>query len=165
MSGFSIRDALPQDAALLLRFVKELAEYEKAGLEVVATEESLRLSLFCNPPVARALVCSEGTQAVGFALYFYNYSTWLASKGLFLEDLYVSPEHRGKGAGMALFQHLARIAKEEECARFEWNVLDWNTPAIGFYEALGAKAQSEWVGYRLEGAGILELAKGLKDQG
>ena len=103
-------------------------------------------------------MCEINGQPVGFAVYFLNFSTWLGRDGMFLEDLYVSPEQRGKGFGLALLKHLARIAVQSGCGRFEWNVLDWNEPAIRFYEALGAKAQSEWVGYRLEGQALADLA-------
>jgi len=146
-----IREALESDIGIILSFIRELARYERAEEEVVATENDLRASLFCEAPVAHALLCTISDEPVGFALYFYNYSTWLGKKGLFLEDLYVSPTHRGKGAGLTLFKHLAAIAKKQNCGRMEWNVLDWNEPAIAFYTSLGAKAQDEWVGYRLQG--------------
>ncbi|MBL4633397.1 MAG: GNAT family N-acetyltransferase [Kofleriaceae bacterium] len=154
-----IRKAAQSDVATILGFVRELARYEKAEEEVVASEEMLRDSLFGKSPVAFALVCTMDEVAVGFALYFYNYSTWLGKKGLFLEDLYVSPSHRGQGAGLALFKHLAGIAREQDCGRMEWNVLDWNEPAIGFYKSLGAKPQEEWVGYRLRGNEIALLCE------
>ncbi len=147
--SLQIRQAKSADVATILEFVRELARYEKAEEEVVASEEMLRDSLFGQSPVAFALVCTIDEVAVGFALYFYNYSTWLGKKGLFLEDLYVSPSHRGQGAGLALFKHLAGIARQQGCGRMEWNVLDWNEPAIGFYKSLGARPQEEWVGYRL----------------
>lgn len=155
--AITIRKALSSDVASILNFVRELAIYEKAEHEVIATEEILRESLFTASPVAFALLCEIDGEPVGFALYFYNYSTWLGKKGLFLEDLYVSPSHRGQGAGLALFRHLASIALKQDCGRMEWNVLDWNEPAIGFYKSLGAKAQDEWVGYRLQEAGIAKL--------
>ena len=103
-------------------------------------------------------MCYDRDTPIGFALYFYNFSTWLGRHGLYLEDLYVTPEHRGKGAGKALLKHLARIAVAEGCGRFEWSVLDWNQPAIDFYESMGAKPQSEWVGYRLTGDALRALA-------
>lgn len=157
--GFEIRQAGMDDTALLLRFIRELAIYEKAEQEVLATEAELRASLFAQDSPARAIICERQGIPVGFAVYFFNYSTWLARKGLYLEDLFVLPEHRNKGAGFAMFQHLARIAVASNCGRFEWNVLDWNTPAVGFYEALGARPLNEWVGYRLSGARLAALAE------
>lgn len=154
-----IREALISDVGTILEFVRELARYEKAEEEVIATEDGLRASLFGESSVAHTLLCTVAEQPVGFALYFYNYSTWLGKKGLFLEDLYVSPKHRGKGAGLALFKALAAIAHEQDCGRMEWNVLDWNEPAIGFYRSLGAAPQDEWVGYRLQAGEIANLAR------
>lgn len=105
------------------------------------------------------MICLDGDTPVGFAVYFFNYSTWQGRHGLYLEDLYVSPKHRGLGAGKALLRHLAQIAVEHDCGRFEWSVLDWNTPAIEFYDSLGARPQSEWIRYRLTGQGLLDLAR------
>jgi GNAT superfamily N-acetyltransferase len=116
-------------------------------------------SLFSASSTAHALICENGGRPVGFAVYFFNYSTWLGRNGLYLEDLYVTPEARGCGAGKALLKHLARIAVDRGCGRFEWSVLDWNEPAIKFYESLGARPQSEWVGYRLTGRALLDLAE------
>jgi GNAT superfamily N-acetyltransferase len=106
------------------------------------------------------LICEQGEEAVGFAVYFFNYSTWLGQHGLFLEDLYVSPQHRGSGAGKALLRHLAQLAVANDCGRFEWNVLDWNQSAIDFYESFGARPQSEWIGYRLTGEALTAFANG-----
>ena len=106
-----------------------------------------------------ALICEVDNQAVGFAVYFFNYSTWLGKQGLYLEDLYVSPEYRGVGAGKALLIHLAKIAVSKQCGRFEWSVIDWNEPAINFYKSLGAEPQNEWVSYRLTGQALVDLAK------
>lgn len=154
-----IRDAQPKDAAEILALITELAIYEKAEHEVLATEETIRLSLFAEGATAKAVVCENAQgKAIGYAIYFYNYSTWLAKKGLYLEDLYVAESERGKGIGKKLFTHLAAIAVEQGCGRFEWSVLDWNTPAIGFYETLGAKPQSEWTVYRLAGEALSALA-------
>ena len=158
MSSITIREALPQDCALILNFIKGLAEYEKALSEVKTSEEDLRAALFNNHPKAFALICSIDDSPVGFALYFFNYSTWTGKFGLFLEDLYIAPEHRGSGAGKALLKHLAQKALENDCGRFEWNVLDWNEPSINFYESFGAKPQSEWVGYRLAGQSLRDFA-------
>ncbi|MGH8781758.1 N-acetyltransferase family protein [Paraburkholderia sp.] len=153
-----IRPAVESDAPLILRFIVELAVYEKAEHEVKATVDTLRGSLFEPGSPARALICEIDGEPVGFAVYFFSYSTWLAQKGLYLEDLYVSPHHRGTGAGKRVLQHLAQLAIAESCARFEWSVLDWNEPAIRFYESLGASAQSEWVRYRLVGDALHALA-------
>ena len=158
MSSFSIREATSADAALILRFVRELAIYEKAEHEVMATEDTIRTTIFGPESQVEALICELDSEPIGHAVYFFNYSTWLAKHGLFLEELYVSPEHRGSGAGKALLKHLARIAVDRDCGRFEWNVLDWNEPAIRFYESLGAKPQSEWAGYRMTGQALLDLA-------
>ncbi len=158
MARINIRPAYPEDTALILRFVRELAEYEKALAEVVATEEMIEAALFGTDPRAHALICEQGEEAVGFALYFFNFSTWLGKYGLFVEDLYVSPEYRGHGIGRTLLRHLAQLAVERDCGRFEWNVLDWNEPAIRFYESCGAVAQDEWVGYRLSGEALRSFA-------
>ena len=155
----SIRPATGEDSALILHFVRELAIYEKAEHEVLATEDDIRDTVFGPDSRVEALICEHEGEAIGFALYFFSYSTWLGKYGLFLEDLYVSPEHRGIGAGKLLLQKLAGIAVERGCGRFEWNVLDWNEPAIKFYESLGAKPQGEWIGYRLTGQALHDLAE------
>lgn len=158
MSTLTIRPATPDDAGLILRFVRELAIYENAEHEVLATDGHVQRTLFCENPKVFGLICEDGTAAVGFAVYFFNYSTWQGRHGLYLEDLYVAPDHRGKGAGMALLRHLARIAVDQDCGRFEWSVLDWNTPSIALYDSLGARPQSEWIRYRLTGAELQALA-------
>jgi GNAT superfamily N-acetyltransferase len=154
-----IRPATVEDAALILYFVRELAIYEKAEHEVLATEQSIRDTIFCPDSRVDALICEHEGEAIGFAVYFFNYSTWLGKYGLFLEDLYVTPEQRGIGAGKALLSHLARIALDKDCGRFEWNVLDWNEPSIRFYESLDAEALNEWIGYRLSGEALTRLAE------
>jgi len=154
----SIRDAVPADAATILRFITELAIYERAEQEVEATVELLQESLFGPGAITRAVICEIDGEPAGFAIWFYNYSTWQARKGLYLEDLYVSPEFRGSGAGKMLLKHLARIALAEGCGRFEWSVLDWNEPAIRVYEAVGAEPLSEWTRYRLTGTELKALA-------
>ncbi len=159
MTAIEIRQARAEDAAIILGFVTDLAIYEKAEDEVIATVSDIEHSLFGPESTADAVICNIDNEAVGFAVYFFNYSTWLGRNGLFLEDLYVSQAHRGKGAGKALLKHLANIALENNCGRFEWSVLDWNEPAIKFYQALGAKPQDEWVGYRLTGSALEELAR------
>jgi GNAT superfamily N-acetyltransferase len=155
----AIRSVTPEDAATLLHFIKELAIYEREPDAVVATEDDIIAHLFGPQPRVFAVIIERDQQPIGFALYFYNFSTWLGAPGLFLEDLFVLPEHRGLGAGKALLQHLAQIAVANRCGRFEWNVLRWNQPAIDFYESFGARPQSEWVGYRLEGAALAAFAE------
>ena len=156
----TIRPAIIDDAALILHFVRELAIFEKAEHEVLATEDHVRETVFGADSRVDGLICEYEGEAVGFAIYFLNYSTWLGKYGLFLEDLYVTPEKRGIGAGKALLQHLARLAVEKDCGRFEWNVLDWNEPSIKFYESLGAEPLHEWIGYRLTGEALHKLANG-----
>ena len=156
--AISIAPATPEDVPQIWQFVVELAIYEREPDAVIATKEDFHRVLFCESPRAYAVMCRDGDIPIGFALYFYNFSTWLGRHGLYLEDLYVTPEHRGKGAGKALLQHLAGIAVAEGCGRFEWSVLDWNQPAIDFYESMDAKPQSEWVGYRLTGEALQALA-------
>lgn len=159
MSTLSIRNATPADCKIILEFITELAIYEKAEDQVVATTEAIRKNLFDESTTTKAVICCSEDMPIGFAVYFLNFSTWLGKNGLYLEDLYISPKYRGLGAGKKLLKHLAQIALENNCGRFEWNVLDWNEPAIKFYESIGAKAQSEWVGYRLDGELLLQFAK------
>jgi GNAT superfamily N-acetyltransferase len=159
MSDLIIRTATRDDVSLILGFITELAIYEKAEHEVLATPALIEESIFGEGATAKALIVERGEKALGFAIYFYNYSTWLGRKGLFLEDLYISPDARGSGAGKAMLKHLAQIAVAEGCGRFEWNVIDWNEPAIQFYESFGAEAQKEWVGYRLSGQTLADFAQ------
>jgi GNAT superfamily N-acetyltransferase len=156
--AIKIRPASAEDSPLILRFITDLAIYEKAEEAVIATDSDIRDSLFGKDSTANALICELDGQAVGFAVYFFNYSTWLGKRGLYLEDLYVSPESRGSGAGKALLKHLAQIAVSNNCGRFEWSVLDWNEPAIGFYKSIGAEPQDEWVAYRMTGETLIEFA-------
>jgi GNAT superfamily N-acetyltransferase len=160
MPELAIRDATPSDIPLILQFVRELAEYERALHEVEADEGQLEAALFGGEPRAWVVICELDGQAAGFALYFFNYSTWTGKYGLYLEDLYVSPAFRGSGAGKALLRYLARLAVKSDCARFEWSVLDWNAPAIAFYESFGARPKSEWIGYRLAGPALAAFAGG-----
>lgn len=160
MTTISIRPATAEDSALILRFITDLAIYEEAENEVIATESQIKETLFASESSTQAVICHINDEPVGFAVYFFNYSTWLGKHGLYLEDLYVSPEHRGSGAGKALLKHLAKIAVSRNCGRFEWSVLDWNEPAIQFYKSLGAEPQDEWVAYRMTGKALEELAKG-----
>ncbi|MDE2234343.1 MAG: GNAT family N-acetyltransferase [Gammaproteobacteria bacterium] len=154
-----IRPARPHDAALALAFIRELAEYEKLSHEVVATERDIQTALFGEKPVAECLIAEVGGVAVGFALFFHNFSTFEGKPGLYLEDLYIKPEYRGRGYGRNLLAHLARLAKSRGCARFEWAVLDWNAPAIRFYESLGAKIMQQWKINRLTGEDLSRLAE------
>ncbi|RLQ23550.1 GNAT family N-acetyltransferase [Seongchinamella sediminis] len=160
MTSLAIRNGTPEDIGQIYHFIRELATYEKALDEVSSDETMLREALFGTNPRAYSLICEVDGGPAGFAIYFYNFSTWLGKYGLFLEDLYVSPEYRGHGAGKALLQHLARQAVAEGCGRFEWNVLDWNEPSIRFYEACGAEPLKEWVGYRLHGTALERFAAG-----
>ncbi|GGK03660.1 GNAT family N-acetyltransferase [Pseudomonas matsuisoli] len=157
--SFKIRPATHEDATLILRFITELAIYEKAEHEVKTDAEGIRRSLFAPESTAYALIAEDDGQPVGFAVYFFNYSTWLGCNGLYLEDLYVSPATRGKGFGKALLKYLARIAVSKGCGRMEWSVLDWNTPAIDFYRAVGAKPQDEWTTFRLTGDALIAAAE------
>jgi GNAT superfamily N-acetyltransferase len=157
-SDFRIRPARVGDVPIILQLIRDLATYERAPDEVVATEEQLIDVLFDERPGAEVLLAFEGESPVGFALYFYNFSTWLGRPGLYLEDLFVKPEKRGKGYGRALLVELARIARDRGCGRMEWAVLDWNEPAINFYRALGAKPMDEWTVFRLTRDEIARLA-------
>ncbi|MCO4800211.1 MAG: GNAT family N-acetyltransferase [Colwelliaceae bacterium] len=159
MSNLEIRTATSNDAEIILYFIRELAIYEKAEHEVLATIETIQSSMFGNRGGVHGLICELDGKPIGFSVYFYNYSTWLAKPGLYLEDLYVSPEYRGQGAGVALLKCLASIAIEEGCGRFEWSCLDWNTPSRKFYESLGAEPQHEWLGYRMSGKTLTDFAK------
>ncbi|WP_028301099.1 GNAT family N-acetyltransferase [Oceanospirillum beijerinckii] len=159
MSELNIRAATIADAQQIMQFIIELAEYEKARDEVKASVKDIEQSLFSGSATAKALICEKDGQAIGFAVYFYNYSTWLGCNGIYLEDLYITPSSRGSGAGKALLKYLAKKAVDENCGRFEWSVLDWNTPAIEFYESFGAKALNEWVGYRLTGKALKAFAE------
>ena len=151
------RQAGPQDVPLILRFIRELAAYEKMEDQVVADEATLSEWLFERQSAEVCFAVLEGEE-VGFALYFHNFSTFLGRAGLYLEDLYVLPQYRGQGIGKAILQHLARLAVDQGCGRMEWWCLDWNTPSIGFYKALGAQAMEEWTVYRLTGKALDDLA-------
>jgi GNAT superfamily N-acetyltransferase len=157
-TDFEIRAARLADVPIILELIRDLATYERAPNEVTATEEQLVDVLFGEKPVAEVLLAFEGKSPVGFAVFFHNFSTWLGRPGLYLEDLFVKPEARGKGYGHALLVELARIARDRGCGRMEWAVLDWNDPAIQFYRKLGAKPMEEWTVFRLTRDGIAELA-------
>jgi GNAT superfamily N-acetyltransferase len=152
-----IRLARPDDAPLLLALIRGLAEYEKLSDQVTATAEDLRDTLFGARPAAEALIAELDGAPAGFALFFSNYSTFLAKPGIYLEDLFVKPEMRRRGVGRALFTHVARLAVERNCGRFEWSVLDWNEPAIAFYRSLGAVPLSDWTVFRLTGEALRRL--------
>ena len=161
-AAFQIRPATEADLPIILRLIRDLAEYERAPDAVVATETGLREVLFGAKPSAEVLLALEGSDPVGFAVYFHNFSTWLGRPGLYLEDLFVRPEKRGKGYGRALLERLAQIAKERGCGRMEWAVLDWNEPAIQFYRKLGAQPMDEWTVFRLTEEGIAKLANAVR---
>jgi GNAT superfamily N-acetyltransferase len=153
-----IREAQPEDVGTILTLIRGLAEYEHEPLAAQATEQDLLRDGFGCEPKFRCIIADWDGAAVGFALYFYNYSTWKGRPGIYLEDLFVWPEYRGQGIGKALLLHVARIAVAENCGRYEWQVLDWNTPAIEFYESLGARRMQQWLPMRVEGNALLALA-------
>lgn len=153
-----IRPAVAGDSALILSFIRQLADYENLSHAVKATEDSLRASLFTDRPPAEVLIAEDASQPVGFALFFQNYSTFLAQPGIYLEDLFVIPAARGRGVGRLLLKRLAEIAVERGCGRLEWAVLDWNAPAIGFYRRMGAVPMDDWTVFRLTGAPLAQLA-------
>ena len=155
----NIREATPDDIPLILHFIHELAVYEKLAHEVETNAAMIGQTLFGPEAKSYCLFCEIDGKAAGFAIYFYNYSTWLGKYGIYLEDLYVSPEHRGRGAGKALLTHIAGIAVDKGCGRFEWAVLDWNTPSIEFYKSLGAIEMSQWRIYRVTGDALKKLAE------
>ncbi len=156
--NFAIRMATAADVPIILELIRALATYERAPNDVTATEDGLSKVLFGEKPAAEVLLAFENETAVGFAVFFHNFSTWLGRPGLYLEDLFVRPEDRGKGYGRALLIHLAKIARDRGCGRMEWAVLDWNEPAIQFYRKLGAKSMDEWTVFRLKRDGIAKLA-------
>jgi GNAT superfamily N-acetyltransferase len=155
----SLRPATPSDVPAILGFIRELAAYEKLEHQVVATEPLLAEHLFGPRPAAEVVIAEHGGRAVGFALFFRNFSTFLGRPGLFLEDLYVQPHARGLGIGRALLRHLAGLAVERGCGRLDWNVLDWNAPAIGFYQKLGAEVLPDWRTCRVAGEALKALAR------
>lgn len=158
MPDWTFRFAQEEDCALILRFIRALADYEKMSDQVVATEELLREWIFEKRKAEVLFICKEEVE-VGFALFFHNFSTFLGRAGIYLEDLYVLPEYRGKGYGKALLKKLARIAVERGCGRLEWWCLDWNRPSIDFYLSLGAEPMADWTVYRLTGKTLEEMAK------
>jgi GNAT superfamily N-acetyltransferase len=157
-SPFDLRSATPADVPVILACIRGLAEYEKLAHEVVATEELLHETLFGARQVAEVILAYAGDEPAGFALFFHNYSTFLARPGIYLEDLFVFPRFRGRGLGRLLLARLARIALDRRCGRLEWSVLDWNVDAIRFYESVGAKAMTEWTVNRVTGDALRALA-------
>jgi GNAT superfamily N-acetyltransferase len=157
MPEVEIRAATEEDIPLVLQFIRDLAVYEKLEHKVVATEDGLRQTLFGSPRFAEVIFASVSGKEAGFALFFHNFSTFLGQPGIYLEDLFVKPEMRGRGVGKALLAHLARLAQERGCGRLEWAVLDWNTPSIEFYKRLGAVPLSDWITFRLTGEALEKL--------
>lgn len=157
--ALSIRPAEPADVPVVAGLIRQLARFEKLEHEVVLTEELLKAGLFGARPYAEAVLAEEDGQAIGFALFYHNFSTFLARPGMYLEDLFLLPDHRGRGVGRALLAHLARIAVERGCGRLEWAVLNWNQEAARFYERLGARPNSEWTVYRLTGEALRALGR------
>ncbi|HWP60119.1 MAG TPA: GNAT family N-acetyltransferase [Candidatus Acidoferrales bacterium] len=163
--NFRIEPATERDIPQILRFIKGLAEYERLAHEVAATEDDLRRWLFGPRPVAEVIIGYADSEPAGFALFFYNFSTFLGRPGLYIEDIFVSPKWRGQGLGRLLLVYIARLAVARECGRVEWAVLDWNEPAIRFYRRLGARAMDEWTVYRLTGEALKKLsAEGAPDE-
>jgi len=155
----SIRPATREDASLIVEFVRALAEYERDPKAAVATEQDFLRDGFGPEPKFHVVFAEWGSKPAGMAFYFYNYSTWQGRPGLYLEDLFVKPEFRGKGIGKALLLHLAKVAVENNCGRYQWQVLDWNTPAIDFYKSLGAEIMKEWLTMRVDGEALQRMAK------
>ena len=153
-----IRPATPADVPVILRFVRDLAAFEREPDAVEATEPMLHDALFGDRPAAEAVIAEDATGALGFALFFHNFSTWAGRRGIYLEDLYVTPEARGRGIGGALLRHIAALAVARGCARFEWSVLDWNAEAIAFYRRMGAVGMDEWTVQRVSGDALRRLA-------
>ncbi len=158
-SNFIIRPATESDVGTIFSLIKELADYERLAHEVLATEEDIRKSLFGERPFAEALIGEYQKEPISFALFFYNFSTFIGKPGIYLEDLYIRPQYRSKGFGRRMLGYLARLAVKRGCGRFEWAVLDWNTPAIRAYERLNAKPMKDWILYRLTGKALAELAQ------
>lgn len=160
MSNFKLRETSREDTALIFHFIKELAIYEKMLDDVVGTEELLEDHIF-NKKRVEVLIAEEDDKPIGFCLFFYNFSTFLGRSGIYLEDIYILPEYRGKGYGKTIFKELAKIAVERNCGRMEWTCLDWNKPSIDFYTKLGAVPMDEWTVYRLAGENLNNVAEGI----
>jgi GNAT superfamily N-acetyltransferase len=158
MSNINIRKATIEDGEVILHFVHELAREEKAEHEVETNKEQMIKTLFGKDSTAHAILCESDGVPIGHAVYLFNYSTWQGKNGLYIEDPYIIAEHRNSGAGKQILKYLANLALEKDCGRVEWSVLDWNKPAIGFYDSLGGKPQDEWIRYRLSGKTLEEVA-------
>ncbi|MCH9671055.1 MAG: GNAT family N-acetyltransferase [Gammaproteobacteria bacterium] len=161
LDGVTLRDAEREDVPLILDFIKQLADYEKLLDEVVATAPDLEAALFGEEPVIRVVIGQHQGEPVGFALFFYNFSTFLGRRGIYLEDLFVVPEHRGAGVGRALLTYLAHLAQTQGCGRLEWSVLNWNEPSIQFYRSLGAVPMDGWTVNRIDGPALASLSHSL----
>ncbi|MDU7200718.1 GNAT family N-acetyltransferase [Phytobacter diazotrophicus] len=157
--SITIRQVRPTDANAIYDMIYELAVYEKAPEEVVTTPDEIKATLFGADSKTEALICEIDGNVAGYAVFFTSYSTWLGRNGIYMEDLYISPDYRGAGAGKALLKYIAQCAVQRKCGRLEWSVLDWNKPAIDFYLSIGALPQSEWVRYRLDGDALLKFAE------
>ncbi len=155
-----LRPAVPEDAPLILAYIRELADYERDPQAAVATEADILRHAFSEHPLIHVALAEWAGQDAGFALYFFNFSTWQGKPGIYLEDLFVRPAFRGHGVGKALLKHLARIAVEQGCTRYVWQVLDWNEPSIHFYEAMGARLMKDWITCRVDGKALEKLAEG-----
>ncbi len=164
LPDFVLREARAEDCGLILALIRELAEYEKLAHEVVATEEVLRETLFGEQPRGEAVIGEHQGAAVGYALFFHNFSTFTGRPGIYLEDIYVKPELRGRGYGKCLLTYVARLAVERKCSRMEWSVLDWNEPSIQFYRSLGAAPMDGWTVQRLDGSALDEVAAMFKNE-
>lgn len=157
--SMTIRQATPADAKAIYDMIYELAVYEKAPEQVVTTVDEIKSSLFACDSKTEALICEIDNQVAGYAVFFTSYSTWLGRNGIYMEDLYISPDFRGNGAGKALLRTIAQLAVKRGCGRLEWSVLDWNQPAIDFYLSIGALPQSEWIRYRMDGEALTAFAE------
>jgi len=157
--GFTLRFVTIDDVPVILEFIKELAEYEKLSHEVIATEENLRKSLFGEQPAAEVIIADYLTKPVGYCLFFRNFSTFLGKPGIYIEDIYIKPEHRGRDFGKSILTYIANMAIERDCGRLEWSVLDWNINALNFYNDLGARAMDGWTVLRIDGDKLSELSK------
>lgn len=164
LPDLSLRHADSDDAGLILDFIRQLATYEKLTHEVVATEETLRETLFGEAPYARVIIAEFGGTPVGYALYFHNYSTFTGRPGIYLEDLFIIPDYRGRGFGKCLLAYIARLAMENNCTRVEWSVLDWNEPSIRFYRSIGAVPMDEWTAQRLHGEALTAFARQFEEE-
>lgn len=159
MSSIRIRPAVASDSEAMLKFISGLAMEEKAADEVEADSRQIEKTMFTEDATSHAVICEKDGVPIGFAVYFFNYSTWQGKNGIYIEDLYILPPYRNNGAGKKILKYICDLALEKDCGRVEWSVLDWNAPAIGFYEAIGAEHQKGWIRYRLSGDTIRKTAQ------